>query len=138
MTVLSHILSYRGPEGPRPRFERGTCVFCHHSGVVWRLEVMKLTWTELFPTSCMNNVHHTIGADSGSRTHTMFPSKDFESFTSAYSITSAKNRNIAFACCGISLLTDNSTTCSNHSVHGHEVYIKPITNADISQSDAAI
>ena len=41
----------------------------------------------LKPITYLN--HHTIGADSGSRTHTMFPSKDFESFTSAYSITSA-------------------------------------------------
>ena len=35
------------------------------------------------------NLCYIIGADGGSRTHTMFPSKDFESFTSAYSITSA-------------------------------------------------
>lgn len=29
------------------------------------------------------------GAGGGTRTHTMFPPKDFESFTSAYSITPA-------------------------------------------------
>ena len=56
------------------------------------------------PQTCLSANSSTltyIGADSGSRTHTMFPSKDFESFTSAYSITSAKNRNKQVLCCGI-------------------------------------
>lgn len=44
-------------------------------------------WHVLF--LIMFNRRWTIGADGGTWTHTMFPSKDFESFTSAYSITSA-------------------------------------------------
>lgn len=42
------------------------------------LEVMKLTWAELFPTSCMNNVHHTIGTWGGTRTHSCLSTLDFD------------------------------------------------------------
>ena len=57
----------------------------------------------------------TIGADGGGRTHTMFPSKDFESFMSAYSITSANiTKSIAFGG------EHSSTTCDR--LKSHEVY----------------
>lgn len=83
---------------------------------------------------------YTIGAGGGGRTHTMSPSRVFETLMYSNSITPTKDRNIALACCGTLQLVDRNTitTCSNHSVYGHEVYINPITNADISQSDAAI